>query len=84
MVCVRHIGSNYTARDFSLMRVAPRDAPRTAVGAGVDQALAGEVIEIELESILKAGSGSRTRHRYLIQPLSRLTVAEIFWMMLRS
>jgi hypothetical protein len=64
MVCVRHIGSNYTARDFSL-RVAPRDAPRTGVGAGVDEALAGEVIEIEPQAILQAGSISRTRHRCL-------------------
>jgi hypothetical protein len=59
---VSHVGSDYTARDLALIRVTPGDTPRTNVGAEFDEALAGEAIEIELESILKASSGSRTRH----------------------
>jgi hypothetical protein len=48
MAWVTHVGGDYTARDFSLMGVAPRDTPRTNIRAGLDEALASEVIEIEL------------------------------------
>ena len=48
VVGVRHVCANETPRDFSLTRVTPRDTPRTDVGAELDEALAGEVIEIEL------------------------------------
>jgi hypothetical protein len=49
-------------RDFSSMRVTPRDTPRADVSAELDEALSSEVIEIELQSILQANSISRTRH----------------------
>jgi hypothetical protein len=52
---------NHTA-DLSSMSVTPRDIPRTDVRAELDEALAGEMIEIELQSILKANSGARARH----------------------
>jgi hypothetical protein len=48
MAWVSHIGADYTARYCSVMRVTPRDAPRTDVGAELDEALSSEVIEIEL------------------------------------
>jgi hypothetical protein len=47
MAWVSHVGGDYTARDFSLMSVPPRDTPRTNIRARLDEALAGEVIEIE-------------------------------------
>ena len=62
MARVRHVGGDCTARDFSSMRVTPRDTPRTDVGAELDESLPSEVIEIELQSILKANSVSRARH----------------------
>jgi hypothetical protein len=67
MAWVSHVGGDYTARDFASMRVTPRNTPRTDVGAELDKALPSEVIEIELQSILKANSVSRTRHRCLIE-----------------
>jgi hypothetical protein len=48
VVGVRHVCANDAPRDFSLTGVIPRDTPRTDVGAKLDEALAGEVIEIEL------------------------------------
>jgi hypothetical protein len=48
VVGVRHVCANDAPRDFSLTRVTPRDTPRTDVAAELDEALAGEVIEIEL------------------------------------
>jgi hypothetical protein len=48
MVWVRHIGGDYTARDFPPMRVTPGDTPSTNVGAELDETLSSEVIEIEL------------------------------------
>ena len=48
MVWVSYIGGDCAAGDFSSMRVTPRDTARTDVGAELDEALAGEVIEIEL------------------------------------
>jgi hypothetical protein len=62
MAWVSHVGGDYTAGDFSLMRVSPRDTPRTDIGTELDEALPSEVIEIELQSILKANSVSRARH----------------------
>jgi hypothetical protein len=47
MPWVSHVGPDYTARDFSLMRVTPRDTPRTEVGAELDEAFSSEAIEIE-------------------------------------
>jgi hypothetical protein len=72
---VSHIRGDYTSRNFALMGVTPQDTPRTDAGAKFDEALAGEEIEIELESILKAGSGSRTGHRCLTQFHQRLVSA---------
>jgi hypothetical protein len=43
-----HVGGDYTARDFASMRGTPRNTPRTDVGAEIDEALTGEVIEVEL------------------------------------
>ena len=68
MVGVSHIGGDYTARDFSSMRGTPRDTSCPDVGAEFDEPLSSEVVEIELQSILKANSVSRTWHRYLTQP----------------
>jgi len=48
VVGVRHVCANDALRDFSLVKITPRDTPRTDVGAELDEALAGEVIEIEL------------------------------------
>ena len=62
MAWVSHVGGDYTARDFASMRATPRDTPRTDVGAELDEALSSEVIEIELQSILKANSMSTARH----------------------
>ncbi len=62
MAWIRHIGGDYTARDFSSMSVTPRDTPRTDVSAEPDESLLSESIEIELQSILQATSVSRTRH----------------------
>jgi hypothetical protein len=75
---VSHIGGNYTARDFSLVGTAPHDPARTDIAAEPDDAFAGEVIEIELESILKANSVSRTRHRFLTK--TRYKKRSIVWL----
>jgi hypothetical protein len=48
VVGVRHVCANDTLCDFSPVRITPRDTPRTDVGAELDEALTGEVIEIEL------------------------------------
>jgi hypothetical protein len=48
MVGVRHVGGDYTARDFFLMRVTPRDAPCTNIFAGLDEALSSKEVEVEL------------------------------------
>jgi hypothetical protein len=45
---VSHVGGDYAARYFSSVRITPRDAPRTDVGAKLDEALSSEVIKIEL------------------------------------
>ena len=58
MAGVIHVGGYCTARDLSSMTATPRNTPRADVGTEPDEALAGEVIEIELEALLKAGSGS--------------------------
>jgi hypothetical protein len=44
---VGHVGGNYTARDSSLAGVAPRNTPRTNIGAKLDETLSSKVIEIE-------------------------------------
>jgi hypothetical protein len=62
MAWVSHVGGDYTARDFSSMRVPPGDTPRPDVGTELDETLSSELIEIELQSILKANSVSRARH----------------------
>lgn len=62
MAWASHVGGDYTARDFSSMRVTPGDTPRSDVGAELDEVLSSEVIEIELQSILEASSVSRTGH----------------------
>jgi hypothetical protein len=62
MAWVSHVGGDSTARDFSSMGVTSRNTPRTDVGAEPDQTLSCEVIEVELQSVLKANSKSRARH----------------------
>jgi hypothetical protein len=62
MAWFSHVGGDHAARDFSSMRVTPRDTPRTDVSAEPDEAPSSEVIEIELQSVLKANSASKTRH----------------------
>jgi hypothetical protein len=62
MAWVSHVGGDYTAPDFSSMRATPRDTPRADISAELDEAPSSEVIEIELQSILKANSVSRARH----------------------
>jgi len=59
---VSHVSGDYTARDFSSMRVTPRDAPSTDVGTELDEAPSSKVIEVELQAILQANSMSRARH----------------------
>jgi hypothetical protein len=44
---VSHVGGDYTARDFSLIRVAPRDTACANAGADLDEALSCKLIEIE-------------------------------------
>ena len=62
VVGVRHVCANDAARDFSLTRVAPRDTPRTNVGAEFDEAPSRKVIQIELQAVFQAGSVLRTRN----------------------
>ena len=62
MAWIGHVYADYAARNFSLMRVTPRDAPRTDVGVELDEALSSKVIEVKLQAVLKADSMSRTRH----------------------
>jgi hypothetical protein len=68
VLLIGHGCANDAARDLSPI-TPPRDTPRTDARAELDEALAGEVIEIELESILEADSMSRTRHPVLSAPL---------------
>jgi len=63
-----HVCANDAPRNFSPMRSTPRNTTRTNVGAEPDEALSSKVIQIELQAILQANSGSRTRHRCLTQP----------------
>jgi hypothetical protein len=48
MALISHVGAHYTARDRSLMRVSPPDAPRTNVSAKFDETLSGKLVEVEL------------------------------------
>jgi hypothetical protein len=45
---VSHVGGDYTARYVALMRVTPRDTPRTDVDAEFDETLSGELVQVEL------------------------------------
>ena len=62
MARVSHVGADHTACDFSSMRVTPRDTSCVDIGTELGEALSGEVIEIELQSLLKANSVARARH----------------------
>jgi hypothetical protein len=48
MAWVSHVGGDYTARDFSLMRATPRDTPHTDVGAELYEAPPRKQVEVGL------------------------------------
>jgi hypothetical protein len=48
MTGIGHVCANDGPRDFSLMGVTPRDAPRTNIGAALDEILSSKEVEVEL------------------------------------
>ena len=75
-IWISHVCANDAARNLSLTGITPRYTPRTDVGPEFDETLSGELVQVELQAVLQAGSGSRTRHRNLTQPSSALIVAD--------
>jgi hypothetical protein len=52
MTGIGHVCANDAARNYSLTRIIPRDAPRTDIASELYEALSCKLVEVELQAVL--------------------------------